>query len=258
MKKSSQIKTAVILCGGKGTRLGYLGKKLPKTLVKVKDKPIIWYIIKFLKKNSINHFILPVGYKAAMIKKYFTKNKEFKDINLEIINTGQNSSIANRVFKIKKYIKSENFILLNGDAIFMFNIKKIFKNHSNKKYNITFLGCDTNLSYGVVGMENGKICSFERDTNFFAVKTKLKKNFVGYIYSGISIINKKTLNLNFKNFKNFEKQFYPEVIKMKKSNLEHINGFWYSIDNQKDLSYINDKTDKNLKKKLNLLIKKIR
>ena len=139
----------------------------------------------------------------------------------------------------------------------MFNIKKIFKNHSNKKYNITFLGCDTNLSYGVVGMENGKICSFERDTNFFAVKTKLKKNFVGYIYSGISIINKKTLNLNFKNFKNFEKQFYPEVIKMKKSNLEHINGFWYSIDNQKDLSYINDKTDKNLKK-LNLLIKKIR
>ena len=36
-----------------------------------------------------------------MIKKYFTKNKEFKDINLEIINTGQNSSIANRVFKIK-------------------------------------------------------------------------------------------------------------------------------------------------------------
>ena len=50
MKKSSQIKTAVILCGGKGTRLGYLGKKLPKTLVKVKDKPIIWYIIKFLKK----------------------------------------------------------------------------------------------------------------------------------------------------------------------------------------------------------------
>ena len=106
-------------------------------------------------------------------------------------------------------------------------------------------------------MENGKICSFERDTNFFAVKTKLKKNFVGYIYSGISIINKKTLNLNFKNFKNFEKQFYPEVIKMK-NQLEHINGFWYSIDNQKDLSYINDKTDKNLKKKLNLLIKKIR
>ena len=44
-------KTAVILCGGKGTRLGELGKKLPKTLVKVQNKPIIWYILKSLKKE---------------------------------------------------------------------------------------------------------------------------------------------------------------------------------------------------------------
>ena len=56
--------SAVILCGGKGTRLGVLGKKLPKTLVKVNNKPIIWYIIKFLEKNSFNHFILPVGHKG--------------------------------------------------------------------------------------------------------------------------------------------------------------------------------------------------
>ena len=50
-------KSAVILCGGKGTRLGELGKKMPKTLVKVQNKPIIWYILKSLKKNNFNHFI---------------------------------------------------------------------------------------------------------------------------------------------------------------------------------------------------------
>ena len=43
-------KTAVILCGGKGTRLGAIGKKLPKTLIKIHSKPIIWYIIKILQK----------------------------------------------------------------------------------------------------------------------------------------------------------------------------------------------------------------
>ena len=43
-------RTAVILCGGKGTRLGLLGKNVPKTLLKVHGKPILWYIIKFLKK----------------------------------------------------------------------------------------------------------------------------------------------------------------------------------------------------------------
>ena len=43
-------RTAIILCGGKGTRLGELGKKLPKTLVKIQGKPILWYILRSLKK----------------------------------------------------------------------------------------------------------------------------------------------------------------------------------------------------------------
>ena len=46
-------KTAVILCGGKGTRLGLLGKKIQKLLIKVNEHPIIWYIINTLKKNII-------------------------------------------------------------------------------------------------------------------------------------------------------------------------------------------------------------
>ena len=45
-------RTAVILCGGKGTRLGLIGRKLPKTLVKIQNFPIIWYIINSLKKTQ--------------------------------------------------------------------------------------------------------------------------------------------------------------------------------------------------------------
>jgi len=50
IKKKMIKKTAIILCGGKGTRLGKLGKKLPKTLVRIQNKEILWYIIKLLKK----------------------------------------------------------------------------------------------------------------------------------------------------------------------------------------------------------------
>ena len=71
-------KTAVILCGGKGTRLGSLGKKIPKSLVKIHKYPIIWYIVNALHYHSINHFILPLGYKGHLIKNYelifFLKN----------------------------------------------------------------------------------------------------------------------------------------------------------------------------------------
>jgi glucose-1-phosphate cytidylyltransferase len=250
-------KTAIILCGGRGTRLGQLGKKIPKSLLEIQGKPIIWYIIKSLKKNSFNHFILPVGYKANMIKKYFKKNKEFKKINIEIINTGKNTSISKRIFKIKKFIKSKNIILLNGDGIFNFNLKKIYKNHEKVKNYITFLGSEAQLPYGIVGIKNKKIVSFEREASFNAILSNKKNNFIGHIYSGISILRKDLLNLHFKTFDNFEKKFYPIVIKKFKSSFKNIDGFWYSVDNQKDLMYLNDKKNKlfykiikNLKTKL--------
>ena len=60
------------------------------------------FIINILKKNSFNHFILPVGYKGEMIKNYIKKDKILKKLNIEIIDTGVNSSIALRIFKVKK------------------------------------------------------------------------------------------------------------------------------------------------------------
>ena len=169
------LKSAVILCGGKGTRLGALGKKLPKSLVRIDGKPIIWYILKTLKKNKFNHFILPVGYKGSMISNYIRNNNEFKDYKIQLINTGTNSSIASRIHKIKRYILSQNFLLLNGDAIFSFNIYKIFINHIKLKNVMTFIGCENELPYGTIGMINNKIVSFDRNIIFNSVNTKNKK-----------------------------------------------------------------------------------
>ena len=233
--------TAVILCGGKGTRLGQLGKKIPKTLVEIHSRPIIWYIIKALAKNSINHFILPLGYKGNLIKSFFKKNSEFKDYKIDFVNTGINKEISERIFDIKNKIKSKNFIILNGDSIFNFNLKNIYNVHCKKKLDITFLGCSASLGYGIVGKKNNKIVSFERETEFDKVKSEKRGNFVGYIFSGISIIKSNLLKTHFKSNYNFEKQFYPKIIKKKKTNFETINGSWFSIDNVKDINSLNIK-----------------
>lgn len=250
-----QVKTAVILCGGKGTRLGNLGKKIPKTLTIVQGKPIIWYIIKSLSKNSFNHFILPVGYKGEMIKNYFSKNNEFRNKKIQIISTGVNTSISQRIFKIKKNITSKNFVLLNGDGIFDFKLKNIFQEHELKKNFVTFLGSEAQLPYGIVGLKNKKIVSFERESSFDSTLLQSRKNFIGYIYSGISILRTDLLKIRFKTFKNFEKQFYPIIIKKFKSNFKKIYGTWFSIDNQKDLDYLNDKKNKKVYKKIYILKK---
>ncbi len=234
--------SAVILCGGKGTRLGSLGKKIPKALVSIHNKPIIWYIINILISKGFNHFILPTGYKGIMIKKYIKKiSNKNSNYKFDVIQTGVNTSISKRIYKIKNKIISKNFILLNGDAIFDFNLEKIFKYHKQKKAKITFIGCEAILNYGIVGVKNNKIVSFERDLVFNSAKCKRNQKFIGYIYSGISIMNKDILKHNFKNYKNFEKEFYPLIIKKYKTVFKELVGRWYSIDNQKDIKLLNEK-----------------
>ena len=94
-----------------------------------------------------------------------------------------------------------------------------------------------------MGKIKNKIVSFERDVDFNSIKKIKNSNFLGYVYSVISIMNKKLLK--FQNFENFE-EVLSSIIKKFKTNLEQIQGFWSSIDNVKDMEDLNKK--KNMKK----------
>ena len=219
----------------------------------INGHPIIWYIINILKKNSFNHFILPVGYKGNMIKNFINSNKIFKNLKIDIIDTGRKTRIAKRIFLIKNKITSKNFLLLNGDAIFDFNLKKIYQKHEKKKKDLTFIGCEVQLPYGTIGLVNNRIVSFDRNLTFDSVNVKGKKNFLAYVYSGMSIISKDLLKLNFKNYDHFEKKLYPRIINNYNCQFDVFNGFWHSVDNIKDI----DATKKKNNDKKYFAIKKI-
>ena len=242
-------RSAVVLCGGRGTRLGALGKKLPKTMIKIQGKEIIWYIINILKKNKFNQIILPLGYRGNMIRKLAKKYKSlFNEVDL--INTGINSNIEKRISLIRDKIKSDNFLLLNGDAIFNFDIDKIFKKHQQRKKDITFIAAENTYPYGTIGTRKGKVIDFNRNLNYEALKVRNKNSYTAFNYTGMSIIKTETLKKLKKKCKeasNFETKLFPIFIKSFNSEFTKLIGFWHSIDNIKDIKAINDK--KTLKNK---------
>ncbi len=245
-----EIKTAVILCGGRGLRLGSISKRIPKSLVKVQGRPIIWYIINQLKLNNFNHVILPLGYKGRQIKDYI-KKKKFFGIKIDLVNTGINSSIGKRIKKILEKIRSENLLILNGDAIFDFNLNKIFKNHVNNNIGVSFLNAESIYQFGTVCVQKNKVVNFERNIIFESVNVKNKKKMKAYNYAGLLIIKKEILLKNskfFENSENFEKKLYPLIIKKYSSRLVKMNGFFHSIDNIKDIISANKKKLKKIKK----------
>jgi glucose-1-phosphate cytidylyltransferase len=258
IKKKMIKKTAIILCGGKGTRLGKLGKKLPKTLVRIQNKEILWYIIKLLKKNGFNQIILPTGYKEKFIKRFLIKNKFF-DLEIKSIFTGQNTNIGKRIYKIINEISSENFLLLNGDAIFSLNLRSIFNQHVKNKIDLTFLSSETTYPYGTIGTRNGKIVDFKRNLIYDKLSVRNHNDYLAYNYTGMALIKKKILikfKKSFKNSDNFEQFFFPKVIKSYKTNVLKIRGFWHSIDNIKDLEMVDKKNINKIKFKSTKKLKK--
>ena len=119
----------IILCGGLGSRLSEETNKIPKPMVKIGKKPILIHIMNIYSKYGFNDFILALGYKKNIIKKYFRKfnNKKWK---VKLVDTGLNTLTGKRLLKLKKYIDKEtNFFLTYGDGVSNLNIKSLYKFH---------------------------------------------------------------------------------------------------------------------------------
>ena len=105
----------VILAGGYGTRLSEYTKKIPKPMVKIKNKPILIYIMEHYAKYGFKEFYIALGYKGSLIKKFF-KNKKF-GWKINLIDTGKNTMTGGRLKRLKSHLKNETFMLTYGDGV---------------------------------------------------------------------------------------------------------------------------------------------
>ena len=112
--KYPPVNIGVVLVGGKGTRLGWLGKFLPKSLVPIGQKPMLYYIIKNLQSMRINKIYLLVNYKKNLIKHYLAQEPEFKKMNFSFLHSEPDLGLAQVIQKTERFVK-EPFVVLLGD-----------------------------------------------------------------------------------------------------------------------------------------------
>ena len=127
----------VIFAGGLGTRISEETDYVPKPMVKIGKKPILWHIIKYYSVFGFSEFIICGGYKVNIIKNYF-KKKLNKSWNIKVVNTGKNSNTGERLKRVKKYINN-TFCLTYGDGLSNVNIKNLiqFQKKNKSIVNIT-------------------------------------------------------------------------------------------------------------------------
>ena len=141
----------IILAGGKGERLKPLTINIPKPMIMVKEKPILWYILRQLKYYGINKVSLTIGYKSSVITEYFKKN--FLDVEINFFNDGD-VDIIERIRSVVKKSPNEDVLILYGDTISDVKIDELLSfSLKNKKHSIlTVWPLQTN--FGVVELNN--------------------------------------------------------------------------------------------------------
>ena len=223
----------VILAGGLGTRLSEETKTKPKPMVNIGKDPILLHIIRIYSRFNFNKFIIAGGYKINYIKKFF-KKKKIKNLDIKVINTGNKSMTGGRIYRLKKYLKDDKFMLTYGDGLANIDLNKLIRFHNNSKKIATLTVVRPPARWGHVTIKKKLITKFEE-------KNQLNE---GWINGGFFVFEKNFFNF-YKNYKKkesvvLESDILPKLSKKKQLSAYQHLGFWKCMDTLRDKTYLTE------------------
>ena len=227
----------VILAGGLGTRLSEYTHSIPKPMININGKPMIYYIMKHYAKNGFKDFYLALGYKGNVIKKFFKKNSF--GWNIKLVDTGKNTMTGGRLKRLKKYLGNETFMMTYGDGLSNVNLKKLLKFHKKNKKLVTVTAVRPPARFGVLKFKGNLV-------NYFKEKSKLDE---GWINGGFFVMEFNFLRFIKDDRTYLERQPLEKTSKKKQLGAYKHQGFWQCVDTKRDLDKIKKLVGTRSKKK---------
>ena len=241
---------AVILAGGFGTRLSESTHLIPKPMVTIGDKPILWHIMKIYSHYGINEFIICGGYKHYVIKEYFANyfrhncdmTVNLADNSIEIhenrsenwkvtmIDTGLHTMTGGRIKRIQKYIGNERFCLTYGDGVADVDIKKSIEVHKKSGKTLTMMAYQPGGRLGVLDInEDGTL-------NNFVEKPKESGTWRN---AGFFVCEPEIFDVLEGDHEMFEREPMQRLVEKKQINVYKHHGFWKPMDTLRDNKELN-------------------
>ena len=203
----------VILAGGLGTRISEYTKTVPKPMIKINNKPIIFHIMKHYSDYGFKDFYIAAGYKKKIIKDYF--KKKISNWNVNVIDTGQKTMTGGRLKRLKKIFKDETFLLTYGDGLSNINLTKLINFHKKNKSLVTMTAVRPPARFGAIKIKKNKV-------TYFKEKSKMDE---GWINGGFFVIESKFLRF-IKSDKTFlEREPLEKITKKRKLSAFKHKGF---------------------------------
>lgn len=236
----------LILAGGLGTRLSEETQLIPKPMVQIGGKPILWHIMKIYSYYGFNDFIILTGYKSHVIKDYFVNYyQRYSDITVDMLTnsveihrtqtepwkvtmlyTGEETMTGSRIKKAQKYVGNEQFLLTYGDGVSDVDINKLIECHNKSGKYLTLTAVKPSGRFGALDIdETGAI-------NEFKEKPQGDGNWIN---GGFMVCEPQVFDYieEKRNDVIFERKPLEKLAETKQLNSFKHNGFWYAMDTLK-------------------------
>jgi len=240
----------VILAGGFGTRLSEYTESIPKPMVTVGGKPILWHIMNTYATFEHKDFYIALGYKAEVIKEYFlnyrTLNSDFTvdlssgnvvahqqdavDWKVTLVDTGLNSMTGGRVKRMQDFIGNEPFLLTYGDGVADIDLDALIKFHKDHGKMVTVSAVHPGARFGELDINNNVVTSFKE-------KPQVTQ---GWINGGYFVIEPEFFDLIEGDSTILEKSPLEKAAQMGELMSYQHNGFWQCMDTKRDRDSLED------------------
>lgn len=214
----------VILAGGYGTRLSEETTVIPKPLVEIGGKPILWHIMKIYSAQGYKEFIVCLGYKGEKIKEYFSnpENKE-SDWNLILADTGDNVMTGGRLKRVERHIDGDLFMMTYGDGVADINIEKLLTFHKSHQKMATLTAVKPPPRFGTLNLtDDGTVTGFQ------------EKKHHPWINGGFFVLSKDVIKYIEDDSTPFEGKPVQALIDRSELNAYKHEGFWRCMDTLSD------------------------
>ena len=238
----------VILAGGLGTRLSEYTDVIPKPMVPVGDRPLLWHIMSRYAMFGHTDFIVALGYRADVIKRYFLNYREVNSdftIDLQngnvrihndennswtvtLVDTGQETMTGGRLLRLRHFLESESFLLTYGDGVADVNIENLIKFHQKDPKLVTVTAVHPGARFGELLLENGNVLSF-------AEKPQIGQ---GWINGGFFVMEPGVFDYLADDTTILERKPLEDIAQLGMMNAFQHEGFWHCVDTKRDLEVL--------------------
>jgi glucose-1-phosphate cytidylyltransferase len=234
----------ILLAGGFGTRLNEYTEVIPKPMVKVGGKPILWHIMQTYANFGHKDFYVALGYKAEVIKEYFLNyralNSDFMvelssgkvtphqvddvDWRVTLVNTGENSMTGGRAKRMKSFMANETFMLTYGDGVANIDISALLNFHQSHGKMVTMTAVRPAARFGELELEANQVVNFEE-------KPQMHN---GWINGGYFVIEPSFFDLISGDLTLLEREPLEQAANMGELMAYRHEGFWQCMDTKRD------------------------